>query len=289
MREQHGAVTYSYIQAFAGLLSTITATCKLIARQQVVGSGAALSAASDVSVPQKSKQSRSTKAKGSLDLQIPQELARSICVVLTELTPTRDGPHVALFEGILFCLLERTGDCLYRLTFSQKRSPTIEENITTMPLSAVETKAVRIEVKMLAEILERAMKLAPSFLGSLSALAVVSTAKRPGRAATNKAFTSKTPPSKGQLAIAAKEKLQATLIHCMYGGEIKDAFEQTDDSDATEDEESNNRFLERLRKPIAPGHVPQPPRIDDGDIPQWFTEQVWRMVGWDILTRVSDW
>ncbi|KAF2426290.1 hypothetical protein EJ08DRAFT_736463 [Tothia fuscella] len=286
-KRQHGGVTYSYIQAFNTLLDTITAVCKLIARQQVVSSGVAPSSSPANSSPQKGKGPRKSKATPSAETQIPQELARFIWTMLDSLTPRRNGPHCAFFEGFLFHILERTGAHLYLLTFGHKRGETISDDIVAPPPTAVKAAAVRIEVKILVEILEHAMALAPAFLGSLSS---TSTSSGKKRAITKPSKSINPTASKNALAVAAKEKLQATLVHCMFGGEIKDSFEDNDETD--EGGGNDTSFLERLRKPVLLAQMPQNVavnKVEDADLEDWFREKVWGLVGWDLLTKVSDW
>jgi hypothetical protein len=63
-----------------------------------------------------------------------------------------------------------------------------------------------------------------------------------------------------------------------------------DENDETEDEDGgNNEFIDVLKKPVQMGPVPPPPKVEDVDTPQWFREEMWRLIGWDILSREDGW
>jgi hypothetical protein len=289
-QQHYGAVTFTFIEAFNTLLSTVTSVCELIAKQEVAVSLADNPPASE------SKPLKTQKMKKAEAAPIPYHVAMFIRMLLGSLTRAREGAHTALFEGILYYLLDRTGKCLFTTTFDHERTASVAADIDPIPLTALKIKAVRIETKLLVELLECAMSLAPAFLGSLST-PTASTKKTPARQGT---ISSKAPSyskaisqSKSTISIAAKEKLQATLIYCMYGEEVRDNFEN-DGTEEDEDEDgeltgARNGFLERLKKPLPLPPVVQPPKVEDEDVPRWFREEVWRLVGWDLLGRVGDW
>jgi len=56
-----------------------------------------------------------------------------------------------------------------------------------------------------------------------------------------------------------------------------------------EDGDTPNDFVEVLRKPFSIGPPATLPRVDDADTSQWFKEEIWKLVGWDILSRDIAW
>lgn len=269
VEREHGGATYAFIQAVETILSTIATTCKLISKQQ----SSAVNGASTTTAPAKSaKPTKTSIAKKSTEAQIPRELTTLLCTLLSALTPDRNGAHAAVFKGILFLLLDRTGKCLYPLTFGYERTTSIEDDIEAQPLNEIKMNALNVEVKFLAQLLERAMNLAPVFLGSTVAPGATNLSKKATRSAAN------TGP-RPSLTVAAKETLQATLIYCMYGDRVPDHFEAG----------NAKAFMDILRKPAVVTPLPKPPVLDEADVPEWFKDQVWKLVGWDILTRVGDW
>jgi hypothetical protein len=290
-RRQHGATTYTYIHGIDKLLSTITSTCLLVAKQNVTASPSESS--SSVSNVQKPEQAKAQKVKRTSKPQIPEELTALLLALLAHLTPARQGEHTALYEGILYLLIERTGKRLFSLTFGHERSTAIEDDIETSnqldpshpysPLTNIEQNAASIEVKFLVGLLKRAMSLAPAFLGSISG----ATSSKPSRA--GKSLMAKNAQPKTSLSISAKEKLQRTLVQCMFGEDVKRKDNSNGDTE-DEDKVSNSEFIELLRKPLPMGPLPQPPKMEDLEVPQWFREEIWRLVGWDILgSEERDW
>ena len=211
-----------------------------------------------------------------------------LLALLTHLTPSKNGGHTALYEGILYLLLDAVGKRLFFLTFHHERRNTCEGDIASFDESGsedIQKKAASIEVKYLVTLLERAVSLAPAFLG-LASSGELAHGLKPSRAATVKkaSTTAKSNQPKPSLSVAAKERLQRTLVQCIFGDQNQ--LHATSD---TEDEVSNNEFIEVLRKPIQIGPLPQPPKTHNVDVPQWFREEIWRLVGWDILGSDNDW
>ncbi|KAF2851590.1 hypothetical protein T440DRAFT_53769 [Plenodomus tracheiphilus IPT5] len=190
-----------------------------------------------------------------------------------------DQNHQKLFDGFVFVLLERVGQRLYYCTFGHHRSTTIEGNILSLSDTKVAagtlkndtaTYAVRLELKSLVLILERAMGLAPNYMNLQSGRT-----PRPADGLT-RTLSIKTlaTNSRARLSPIAKERLQRTLISCMYG-------------DALEDE-----FLDVLTKPVPAmrlGALPKTAKMEDQDITEWYKQEVWRLVGWDVLAKNSGW
>jgi hypothetical protein len=180
----------------------------------------------------------------------------------------------------MYHLLERVGNYLYLLTFNKERGATVEEDVqtpyppgfshegNTESKLAPKHRHVTTEVKYLTQLLERAMGLAPAFLGSTLPMSSDTKSARP-KSVASKLNAGQAKPL---LALHAKEKLQRTLVHTMFG-----------------DDGAQNEFVERLKKPVAVQPVPAPPKVEDKDVLQMFREKIWGLVGWDILTREEDW
>jgi hypothetical protein len=190
-----------------------------------------------------------------------------------------DPVHQKIFDGFVFVLFERVGKRLYYFTFGQHRSTSIEGNILPPPepRDAAEAArrdsdalATRLEVKALVLILERAMGLAPNHMNPQNA--------RPSSASNRLARTmsTKTPvtSTRARLSPLARDRLQRTLVACMYGNN------------------TNDEFLDVLTKPVPAmrlGSMQNVAKVDDQDVQTWYKEEVWRLVGWDILAREGTW
>jgi hypothetical protein len=80
--------------------------------------------------------------------------------------------------------------------------------------------------------------------------------------------------SRIRLSAAAKDRLQRTLITCMYG------------------DKGDDEFLDVLTKPVPCtrlGSLQKVAKVEDKDVEEWYKKEVWRLVGWDVLVRESGW
>ena len=225
---------------------------------------------------------KNTKTKTSPPIVKESSPARAVAHLLISFLgflEKTDPVHQKIFDGFVFVLFERVGKRLYYFTFGQHRSTSIEGNILppTEPRDAVEAArrdtdafATRLEVKALVLILERAMGLAPNHMNPQKPRPS-SASNRPARTLSTKTPVTST---RARLSPLARERLQRTLVACMYGN-------NTDDE-----------FLDVLTKPIPAmrlGSMQNVAKIDDKDVETWYKEEVWRLVGWDVLAREGAW
>ncbi|KAI8942968.1 hypothetical protein NX059_001007 [Plenodomus lindquistii] len=224
------------------------------------------------------------KSKPETADQRPREsaAARAIAHLLVGflgLLDKSDDCHQKLFDGFVFILLERVGQRLYYCTFGHHRSTSIEGNIMSPPASEGSSEipkddsaapAVRLELKALILILERAMGLAPYHMNPQ----IGRTSKFPNHLL--RTLSTKTLPtaSRARLSPIAKEKLQRTLLACMYGDEVQDDF------------------LDVLTKPLPAmrlASLQNVAKVDDKEVTTWFKQEVWRLVGWDVMGKEGGW
>lgn len=222
------------------------------------------------------------KGKGKAPVSLPKESipARSLAHFLIGLLGLLDKTnivHQKLFDGFAFLLLEQVGKRLYYCTFGRHRSSNIEDELT--PLLEPSTPAdrahqdseafgTRLELKALVLILERTIGLAPHHMNPANSRAT----RSPDSNRLRRTLSMKTLPAapKDRLSPIAKDRLQRTLVACMYGNKQDD------------------EFLDVLTKPMPAmrlGTLPNVAKIDDKDVEQWYKEEIWRLVGWDIMAR----
>lgn len=192
-----------------------------------------------------------------------------------------DRHHREIFEGILFVLIERISRLLFYITFDRQRSATIEGDITISPTrddkrdvarQITESLATRLEAQCLVTMLDRAMGLAPHHMNS-------PLGSRPSSSNRRASSSFRTTPTKNSLARAstaplvarARDRLQRTLVQCMFG------------------EDEQDEFADVLRMPGTLGPMPKVPKVEDSDVGEWFHGEVWRLVGWDLLGRDTEW
>ncbi|KAH7380527.1 hypothetical protein DE146DRAFT_749377 [Phaeosphaeria sp. MPI-PUGE-AT-0046c] len=189
--------------------------------------------------------------------------------------------HQKIFDAFAFLLLERVGKQLHYCTFGRNRGDSMEDELSPKPkpsgpslepMPETGTLALRLELKALVLILDRAMGLAPHHMNPTSSKAArQSTANRVGRTLSMKTLPA---APKGRLSSLAKDRLQRTLVSCMFG-------------DDTDDE-----FLDILTKPMPSmrvSNLASLARVEDENVERWFKEEVWRLVGWDIMAKEAGW
>ncbi|EME86135.1 uncharacterized protein MYCFIDRAFT_82074 [Pseudocercospora fijiensis CIRAD86] len=181
--------------------------------------------------------------------------------------------HKALYEGFAYCLLERLGDRLYTTVFGQRRAPTLEDEILrgaavdtsnegeaakhSSSTSECEETQMRLEAPYLIHLLNRLMLSAPEFLGSSK-----------GRKNNAKSAT------KMSLSLSARESLQRTLVNCVFG---------------VREEGDDDLFKECLKMPHARMDSIPLPKIKEANVQDWFKDELWRLLGWEILAKEGEW
>ena len=266
-----GLIIYECISMFRAILDSITESALDSARQST-----ALSKELRSEVASKG---RGKAPKPGKDENMARSISQLLNAILSYLD-CRDSLHRTLFEGFMFVLLERVGKRLFVCTFDRERSATIEGDISPPeylgssaagPRKELETKAVHLELPTLISILERAMALAPQHLSAQP----TSTNKtiKPAASSGKPSSSSKSSSSRGKITLThhAKERLQQTLVNCMFGADSQDDF------------------ADCIKMPVQVGPLPPPPKVEEQDMAEWFKQEVWRLIGWEILGREGGW
>ncbi|KAF2821952.1 hypothetical protein CC86DRAFT_357872 [Ophiobolus disseminans] len=231
------------------------------------------------STPAPLKKGKAKATPAVVKESMPARSLAHFLIGLLGLLDKTNGIHQKIFDAFVFLLLERVGKRLHYCTFGRHRSANIEDNLAPPPeptneidKAKCDTNALgtRLEVKALVLILERAMGLAPHHMNPPNTKAP----KSPISNCLARTISMKTLPAapKGRLSAIAKDRLQRTLVACMYGSS------------------SDDEFLDVLTKPIPAmrvGNLQNVGKIQDEDVEQWYKEEVWRLVGWDIMARES--
>jgi hypothetical protein len=231
------------------------------------------------SAPMLPKKSKAKTPASTVKESIAARSLAHFLISLLGLLEKSNSLHQNLFENFAFLLFERVGKRLYYCTFGRHRSTFTDGNLLPLPepqdATAItkrdtEDMGIRLELKALILILERAMGLAPHHMSSPTSKANNSSNR------LSRTLSLKTLPSapKTRLSVIAKDRLQRTLVTCMYGGKADD------------------EFLDVLTKPMPAmrlSFLQNVAKIDDKHVVQWYKEEVWRLVGWDILARDKGW
>ncbi|PGG96737.1 hypothetical protein AJ79_09465 [Helicocarpus griseus UAMH5409] len=190
---------------------------------------------------------------------------------LNPVSPEENG----LLEGFLFSILEQVGKTLCLFVFKELYYDfDLRLNSSKLPMPgnfdkeypargeiAVAKRAAELEAKHLVWILERAIAFTDQFVLPSEDINITS--------GSNDGTLSKG-PSRGILE-RARNKLQNTLLKGIFG-------------------ENEQEFRDSLKLPEKPPYTPtentsssQSCVAAEKDPAEWFTQEVWRLVGWDIL------
>ena len=254
----------------ADMFKTVLIAIESVARQT------AQQASSDMAEPKKGRETAPAKAvKESVPARALAHLLIGFLGFLDKVNPL----HQQIFDGFVYLLLERVGRRLFYCTFGRHRSSTVDGDIEPVsePKSqeevqrhGIEELGTHLEVKALILVLERAMGLAPNYMNPQTSN-VSRNQKKMGRTLSLKNLPI---ASKARLSPVAKDRLQRTLIACMYGDKVDD------------------EFLDVLTKPMPSmrlGSLQNVARVDDKDVENWYKKEVWRLVGWDVLAKEGGW
>lgn len=267
--ELYGQVTYAFVQMYSKLVDLIEAISSKVETNSAA-----------VAVPAKSISSKKAKLPAATVLRstpLLDLLTRLLSSMLDRLD-SKAATHRPLFEGFAYTVLNRLGPKLYTIVFGHARGHDIAEEIQagveTLDPEQIEGtpvdhannesfQAIKLEAPYLIHLLNHIMTAAPEYLG-----AVMNAKTGKPKAANNKGST------KSALTVVAKERLQRTLINCMFGAE-----------GASEEDP----FKECLNMPVISGPALLMPKLKGGDMKDWFQEEIWRLLGWEILSSERDW
>ena len=265
-----GQVTYALVHMYEKIIASLDAVSKEEALAEIA------KASTD---PQLSSTKAKSKARGGpprvniKDLPTLNALASLLSGIIKQLDPKQD-PHKDIFEGFLFCILSRLGDRIYAINFQRSRAESIMEELEasssfdepdaepTQSQVSTPVRQAQLEAPYLLHLLKQALALTPSFLTSPASASNSTKVKpnpKPGSI------------TKATLSLAAKERLQATLVNAIFGPEGID--------------EDSDLFMESLQMPAAGGSTFTVPRVKEAEVGEWLQGEVWRLLGWEVLGR----
>lgn len=210
-----GKVIYAYVQMYTKLADILSETSTSEVTKSINGEPSTTvekkSSSSKAKIKQASKPGN-IKANTTLNL-----IAKFLCSIIDNLDPKIEA-HKSLFEGFAYVVLEKLGSCLYTLTFGHRRGETIEVEIAMANTEdeiddsdepkpeELRLKGTKLEAPYLIRLLNRIMSAAPAHLGALISM-------KTGKAK----IANNNGSMKGALAVGAKDRLQRTLVKCMFG------------------------------------------------------------------------
>ncbi|KAB8270305.1 hypothetical protein BDV30DRAFT_215368 [Aspergillus minisclerotigenes] len=219
---------------------------------------------------QSAKQKHATSNRKAKDKQLhdsnmntDDEVFTQMAQLLNAMTSSLDtgcAGHQDLLEGFLFILLNRVGKLLCLFVFQDLQlKPDLRADLTKLPhprgltdldLSDKSLCSAEMEAKCLVWLLERTLAVLRTFTSSSS---------------------SASRDSDGSIIFAAKikERLQSTLLQAVFG------------TDSTW-----GKSLQRPAPTDGDLHdLRLPSQNSDQSVPDWFTQEVWTLLGWEILVK----
>lgn len=271
--ELQGQVIYAYVHMFAKLLNTFHEASEVEAKRWRTSDNA--SSIEKQPSTAKSKSKVIPRQVGNLkESQTLNAITAFLCSFIDQLDPKRDVCK-SLFEGFIYCALQELGNRLYLCVFGHARAESIDSEIMMSNRTdeldeassaqankpdLLEVEKAKLEAPYLIRLFTRFMSSAPAHLGSM-----ISKKTGKPKTANNKGSM------KGVLAITAKDRLQRTLVDCIFG--IQESGEDAELRDC-------------LKMPgLGQGKKLEIPRIKETEVQEWFKEEMWRLLGWEILAK----
>ncbi|KAI9043498.1 uncharacterized protein KD926_003649 [Aspergillus affinis] len=260
-----GILVYHIVELYESTMNALQQECKSTTDQLSCDA----KTKTKISKPKKSTKSKRLVPSQSTGAQLGphSELAAQITRLLNSMAISLDvasAGHQSLLEGFLFVLLGRVGKLLSLFVFQDLQSrPDLHADTEKLPTPAglnevdmndQSQSAAKMEAKHVIWLLERALAVMDNFQTS----APTPPSQNIG---VNSIFTSK-----------IKERLQSTLLQAVFGGssEWRHALQPTNKPD--------QRDLDRLLN-----HS----QTSEQTTPDWFIQEVWRLLGWEMLERKS--
>jgi hypothetical protein len=161
--------------------------------------------------------------------------------------------HFRIFEGFEYLIIERTGDLIYQTSFNHPRTGSIDLEIEADQATFgsqdqnAYTKATTKEAKQILPILKEILILAPQFYSIHST--------------ERKLYLSRSSLSRDE-----KRRLQETLVRCVWN------------------EDRGSKIMKPLLGPVSSTKASTEGVGKKVDKEGSFVEEVWKLIGWEVLS-----
>ncbi|KAJ5413009.1 hypothetical protein N7465_005314 [Penicillium sp. CMV-2018d] len=246
--QHQGQVIFYLVGLFESTMTALTLHCTAISKQKSVTK--TKSGRDLKSVTGTDEQNKRTKEKSSpTKNEIASHLADLLCTMALSLNLTRTEDQEVM-EGFLFLVLDRMGKMLALRVFHDLRLP--------MGICPGMTFPDGLEAMTDEGLMPNEAQLEAKYLVRLLDRMLNAESRESALEAS----------AAHQFVANAKDRLQKTLLRAVFGPD-------------------DRLFREGLRRP----HTPPPQVLDDQHMDQerfsdWLTQELWRLVGWDVLRTV---
>ncbi|CAI7577959.1 unnamed protein product [Penicillium crustosum] len=245
--QHQGQVIYYLVGLFESTTTALTLYCTAISKQNPAIK--TKSSRHSKPITGTDKQNKLTKGKSSpAKNEIASHLADLLCTMALSLNLTRPEDQEVM-EGFLFLVVDRMGKMLALHVFHDLRLP--------MGICPGMTFPDGLEAMTDEGIMPKEAQLEARYLVWLL-----------DRMLNAESFQSSLEVSTRQFVASAKDRLQKTLLRAVFGPD-------------------DHLFRGGLQRP----HTPPPQVLDGQQVDQqkfsdWLTQELWRLVGWDVLRTV---
>ncbi|CAG7935101.1 unnamed protein product [Penicillium nalgiovense] len=247
--QHQGQVVYYVVGLFESTMTALTLHCTAISKQNLATKDTK-SSRGPKSATQPVEQNKRTKEKSSATKnEIASRLADLLCTMALSLNLTRTEDQEVM-EGFLFLVLNRMGKMLALHVFHDLRLP--------MGICPGMTFPDGLEAMTDEGLMPNEAQLEAKYLVRLlDKMLEAESFQSPLEASATRQFLTN-----------AKDRLQKTLLRGVFGPD-------------------DHLFRECLRRPhTPPPQVLDSQQIDQGKFSDWLTQELWRLVGWDVLRTV---
>jgi hypothetical protein len=249
-RQHQSQITYYLVGLFESTMTTLTQHCTAISKQKstLENTGEASGSLGPGSQPNKSRNSTKEKSLHSED-DIALHLADLLCTMVLSLDISRTEDQQVI-EGFLSLVLDRAGKMLALYVFHDLRLP--------MSISPRMTFPGGLEAMADEDLMPNDAQLEAKYLVRLLGrmMDIVST-KSVSEAQATRSFVEN-----------ARVRIQKTLLQAVFGPDDK-------------------LFRDGLQRPkTPPSQVIDAKETNQEGFADWFTQELWRLVGWDVLRSV---
>lgn len=245
--QHQGQVIYYLVGLFESTMTALTLHCTAISKQKSVAN---TSDRDSKPVTGTNEENKRTKENSSpTNNEIASHLADLLCTMALSLNLTCPEDQEVM-EGFLFLVLDRMGKMIALHVFHDLRLP--------MGICPGMTFPDGLEAMVDEDLMPNEAQLEAKYLVRLL-----------GRMLNAESCESALEASAAPKFVAnAKDSLQKTLLRAVFGPD-------------------DRLFREGLRRP----HTPPPQVLDGQQVDQqkfsdWLTQELWRLVGWDVLRTV---
>lgn len=258
--ERSASMQAQVVHAFVTMFGSLIDELDTVSKSELVSS-----MSSDAAIAGRKVKPKAHNRINIQDHPTLNTLAAFLGFILKQLDSKHDS-HQALFEGLTFKIISKLGVHLHTIAFGFPRG-SLEGDLRAFaaPVEGPATPAVhcaKLEAPYYLHLLKIVLAMAHLFIGPAQQDSKVNKVKcvpKPGSV------------TKLNISMLAKERLQRALVNAVFGTQGL--------------EEDSAIPVQCLRMPVLSDARVTVPRVKETEVAEWFKDEVWRLLGWELLGR----